>query len=101
MAWRRFSTGEAELLDRSGDHTSSLQEVKVIQINGYSFEGPYTTTDSLLDGAGIYAILESLPDGAYSLVDVGESSQVKTRVAPHDRAPLWRQCSAFLSVAVM
>jgi hypothetical protein len=89
------------IFDRLDNLASTFQGGKVIQINGYSFEGPYTTTVSLQDRAGIYAILKLLPNGNYSLVDVGESSQVKSRVATHDRALLWRQCSTLLFVAVL
>ena len=54
----------------------------------YTFEGGYNSTNPLQDRSGIYAILDKL-NGKYSLVDVGESHQVKTRIENHDRKPCW------------
>ncbi|GBD38316.1 hypothetical protein HRbin37_00563 [bacterium HR37] len=72
-----------------------------ITIGKYSFEGPYDSTDSLQDRSGVYAILDQRPDG-YHLIDVGESSQVKTRVETHDREGCWQRHSlGTLMVAVL
>lgn len=72
-----------------------------ITIGQYTFEGPYANTDSLQDRSGIYAIL-CHSDNAYSLVDVGESATVKSRVDTHDRKDCWsRNCTGTLNVAVL
>jgi len=73
-----------------------------ITIAGYSFEGPYSSTDSLEDRSGVYAILCKKDNSNYSLVDVGESATVKTRVETHERKSCWsRNCNSTLTVAVL
>ena len=72
-----------------------------IKIGNYKFEGPYTSTASLEDKSGIYAILCHSGE-KYSLVDVGESATVKSRVEGHDRKDCWKKnCSSTLEVAVL
>jgi hypothetical protein len=61
-----------------------------IQIGRYNFEGPYLSMSSLEDRSGVYAIL-TRNGTVYSPVDVGESAQLKTRVATHDRKECWQQ----------
>jgi hypothetical protein len=72
-----------------------------IAVGQYSFEGPYTNTDSLEDRSGIYAIL-CYRDLRYYLVDVGETATVKSRVNNHDRSGCWtRNCGGTLTVSVL
>ncbi|SFR14207.1 hypothetical protein [Desulfoscipio geothermicus] len=73
-----------------------------IKVGGYTFEGPYSSTNSLEDRSGVYAILCTTGDAnTYSLIDVGESSEVKTRVENHDRAGCWSEnCLNTLRCAV-
>jgi hypothetical protein len=68
--------------------------------NKYSFEGPYSGTDSLSDNSGVYLIV--CKNGSeYDPIDVGESATIKTRVENHDRAECWkRNCKTTLMVAV-
>ncbi len=61
-----------------------------ITIAGYSFDGPYASTDKLEDKSGVYAILD-YKDNKYYLIDVGESSEVKSRVENHDRKSCWNK----------
>lgn len=64
-----------------------------ITIAGYSFDGPYSSTSSLEDRSGVYAILCKKDNDNYSLVDVGEAAKVKSRVETHDRKSCWsRNC---------
>jgi len=71
-----------------------------IQIGGYTFEGPYTSTAKLEDRSGVYAIL-CQKEGKNYVVDVGESATVKSRVDGHDRKDCWkRNCNSSLAVAV-
>jgi hypothetical protein len=73
-----------------------------ITIAGYSFDGPYSSTNSLEDRSGVYAILCKKNNDKHSLVDVGESATVKTRVETHDRKACWnRNCNSSLTVAVL
>lgn len=62
-----------------------------ITITGYNFDGPYNSTTHLRDQSGVYAILTPNSAGNYSLLDVGESATVKTRVDYHDRQPCWNR----------
>jgi len=67
-----------------------------IQINGYSFEGPYSSTYSLEDRSGVYVILCNS-----RLIDVGESASVKSRIESHDRRDCWeKNCSGSIRFAV-
>ena len=59
-----------------------------IQIAGYNFVGPYSSTSSLRESAGVYAILDGR--SSPSLIYVGESASVKSRVENnHEREPCW------------
>jgi hypothetical protein len=72
-----------------------------ITVGNYTFEGPYTNTDSLQDRSGVYAI-HCYKDQAYYLIDVGETAEVKTRIDNHDRKDCWkRNCSGTLTVSVL
>lgn len=65
----------------------------------YHFEGPYSLTSSLEDRSGVYAILCE-KEGKLYLIDVGESSKVKTRVENHDRKDCWeKNCSGTIKYA--
>jgi len=75
----------------------------MINIAGYQFEGPYTNTDSFKDNAGIYAILtRGQTTVPWMVVDIGESDQVKSRIANHDRKNCWnRNNQGMLTGAVL
>ncbi len=71
-----------------------------ITIGKYQFEGSYTNTSELENRSGVYAIL-CVREGKYSMIDVGESSEVRDRVENHDREDCWyRNCSGALAFAV-
>ena len=72
-----------------------------ISVGRYVFEGPYTSTAHLQDRAGVYAIHCQL-GGVYTLVDVGESATLKTRVESHDRQDCWkRNCAGTLTASAL
>lgn len=72
----------------------------MIELGDFSFLGPFPTPSALNNRAGVYAILCS-KDGAYTLLDVGESPTVRDRVAGHDRAGCWSHaCAETVSYAV-
>jgi hypothetical protein len=76
----------------------------MIPIGRYSFEGPYPYPDTtrLQDRSGVYVILDRQRDGQRSVLDVGESATVKTRVNSHDRQDCWnRNRRGTLEVAVL
>jgi hypothetical protein len=69
-----------------------------IKIGGYSFDGPYGLTSSLEKRSGVYAIL--CEGSRTTLVDVGESADVRDRVENHDRKTCWkRNCSSTIKYA--
>lgn len=72
-----------------------------ITIGNYSFEGPFTNTASLKNQSGVYAVLGRNGQGEnWSVVDIGESAEIRDRVENHDRADCWkRQGKSTLAVA--
>lgn len=60
---------------------------------GYQFEGAYTSCEYLRSRSGVYVIwCEN--EGNWTVLDVGETDDVKKRVTNHDRADCWTQnCS--------
>lgn len=74
-----------------------------IKIGKYNFEGPDTSTDSLKNQSGVYAILGTNSQNQdWNPVDIGESARVRDRVENHDRQNCWnRQGYSTLAVAVL
>ena len=62
-----------------------------INIINYTFDGPFSSENGLKNQSGVYVILGNHGSGSRQVVDVGESSDVKTRVSNHDRADCWKQ----------
>ncbi|MCH7560571.1 MAG: hypothetical protein IIC67_04235 [Thaumarchaeota archaeon] len=57
-----------------------------------TFQGPFSGTSSLEDRSGVYVIVTRRNSSEkYTVVDVGESATVKTRVSNHDRSGCWSQ----------
>lgn len=55
-----------------------------MEVAGVPFDGPFTNTGSISPGPGIYLIMfRNL------VLDVGESSDLPTRLANHDREKCW------------
>ena len=73
----------------------------MIALGKYSFEGPIVETKNLEDRSGIYAILDSY-NNSYTVIDIGESSEVKTRIENHDRRTDWnRTVNGIITFAVL
>lgn len=62
-----------------------------IQLGGYTFEGPYNSTSHLQDRSGVYAVLTSSNGQNFTVLDIGESATVKSRLEGHDREDCWRR----------
>ncbi len=63
-----------------------------ITIGNYSFEGPFNGTASLKNQSGVYAILgRNGQVNNWTIVDIGESGDVRDRVENHDREDCWRR----------
>jgi hypothetical protein len=70
-----------------------------IIVGNYHFEGPYKSMNYREDRSGVYAIQNKV-DNNYYLLDVGERSEVKTRVENHDRKDCWKKnCAGILTVS--
>ena len=76
-------------------------EIMGIAIGNYNFGGPFPNTGSLYGQSGVYAILgRRNPQEQWTVLDIGESGDVKNRVECHDRADSWkRQGQTELAVA--
>ena len=74
-----------------------------IKIGNYTAEGPYNSTSHLKDQSGVYTILTiAKAGGNWTVLDVGESHAVKSRVENHDRSDCWsRNNAGELGVAVI
>ncbi|MFW5856088.1 MAG: hypothetical protein ACOCVB_02315 [Bacillota bacterium] len=71
-----------------------------IKLADYKFQGPYTSTAELKDRPGIYAIHCNYKN-QYTLIDIGESAQVKSRVDNHERMKCWlKNCQGIITVSV-
>lgn len=71
-----------------------------VNIGTYDFEGPYYAKGYLEDRSGVYAILCKIND-KYKILDIGESSAVRTRVENHDREDCWEShCGGTIMYAV-
>ncbi len=62
-----------------------------INIGGYTFEGPHSLTGALQDRSGIYAVLTSTDGKSFTVIDIGESATVKSRIEGHDREECWKR----------
>lgn len=59
----------------------------------YLFEGAYTDPNRLRDVAGVYVIW-CKSDNQWTILDVGESDDVRNRINNHERADCWEDnCS--------
>ena len=68
---------------------------------GYQFEGTYTSREYLRSRSGVYVIwCEN--ESNWTVLDVGETDDVKKRVSNHDRARCWAQnCSGTIYYSAM
>lgn len=70
------------------------------KLGNYLFVGPHTSIDSLKDWSGVYAIV-CKTETEYFLLDVGESSKVRTRIENHDKKECWiKNCKGQLTIFV-
>ena len=57
---------------------------------GYKFDGPFSSPDSLQPIGGVYVIL-CRDEDSWTVLDVGESDNVKERVSNHERSDCWEE----------
>lgn len=71
-----------------------------IKIGGHTFNGPYASTNPIEDRSGVYVVL-CKKDNKYQIIDVGESSEVKSRLDKHGRKKCWvKECKETLTYTV-
>lgn len=63
---------------------------KTVTICGHSFEAVDDPAD-LRDTSGVYSVLDDRGTNTWKVLDVGESSEIRTRVQNHDRAGCWER----------
>jgi hypothetical protein len=59
-----------------------------IKLGKYLFTGPIASIDKLKDRPGVFAIICNV-DNEYFLIDVGESSKLRTRIENHYKKDCW------------
>jgi hypothetical protein len=74
-----------------------------INIDQWNFTGPFSSTASVRNQSGTYVVLTRKPGTPdFSVVDVGESGDLRSRLENHDRDDCWRRNNAGeLKVAVL
>lgn len=61
-----------------------------IALRNYQFDGPFGNVESLRNSSGVYAILTKGPyDSSYTVIDIGESGDLRTRISCHDGKDCW------------
>ena len=68
-----------------------------INIDGYSFEGPFANTSDLRHNSGVYVILDGYNNK--SVIDVGQANDIMDRVKNHDRKGCWNNQSSSIRYA--
>lgn len=69
-----------------------------IRIGSYNFTGPHRNTTALLNSSGVYVILGGDGVKEWTVLDVGESADIRKRVDNHERAESWRGCNQLMVV---
>jgi len=60
------------------------------QLGNHQFDGPHTSNNTLPAVSGVYIITTLAPNNRHTVIDVGESRNIKDRVTNHDRSDQWR-----------
>ena len=72
-----------------------------IDIGGYSFRGPHRNAASLLHSSGVFVILGGNGVTEWTVLDIGESADVKKRVENHERSQEWRRFNHLLTAVAI
>lgn len=60
-------------------------------LGDHLFAGPHTTNSTLPSVSGVYVITTLAPNQQHTVIDVGESEDVRGRISNHDRSGQWQQ----------
>jgi hypothetical protein len=58
----------------------------------FDFDGAYLSPDQLQPQAGVYVVWDKNGE-TWTVLDVGESIDVRARLKNHDRKPDWERCN--------
>lgn len=71
-----------------------------MKLGEYSLTGPIASIDKLKDRSGVYAMI-CKADGEYFVIDIGESSKLRTRIENYDKKDCWiKSCNGQLLIFV-
>lgn len=59
-------------------------------LGDHQFDGPHINNNTLPAVSGVYLITTIAPNNRHTIIDVGESSNVRDRISNHDRSNQWR-----------
>jgi hypothetical protein len=65
-----------------------------IKISDYVFDGPYTSTKDLMNDPGVFAVIVAREKKG-TLIDIGESNNIKESVESHENKPRWEKIASF------
>ena len=71
-----------------------------VKIGDYDFDGPFSSTDSIENKSGIYAILH-YKEGKCYLLDIGESSRIKKEIEERDRKEWEKNSNGVIEYSVI
>lgn len=60
-------------------------------LGNHSFAGPHITNNTLPPISGVYIITTLASNQQHTIIDVGESDNVRERISRHDRTSQWQQ----------
>lgn len=83
-----------------GEPLSKKLKAMSIKLGTHAFTGPVFSQDKIRDKSGIYAVVCKL-ESEYFLIDVGESSKLRTCIENHDKKDCWiKNCSGQLLIYI-
>ena len=87
-------------------HGAAPAPVRVLDVAGMPFEGPFPTTAELRDAPGVYVVADVRRGRRgrvwHVCIDAGMSERVRSRVDAHDRAGCWsRKAKGSLAFAAL
>jgi hypothetical protein len=58
-------------------------------LGSHQFDGPHTANETLPTVSGVYIITTLAANQRHTIIDVGESQDIKHRISNHDRTGQW------------
>jgi hypothetical protein len=86
-AWWQFRAFFVHWERESQEHRAEMMQLK---ISGYTFAGPFESSDGLKDESGVYVVATD-DGGNWKFLDCGQAGNVKSAVVNSDRQNCWEQ----------